>query len=191
MDVSKAPCIAGMSPLGFPLFIQLFEVIYIYGETEFKAQASWKEEVRLSQTHPRSTNTLLTNFPTGRREAVRLSGRDASSMLTRLQERRCCVVRRRRQDLGDVGLCKVVRLLRVTIYTRVFRGSRSISTTSSYVQRPSVAGHNDTSVATFLPSPRPSARETVNSSHIFSPFQIKLQLFNSRTYHGPGFCPNR
>ena len=74
-----------MSPLGFPIFIQLFEVIYIYGETEFKAQASWKEQVRLSQIHPQSTGIPLTNFLIGHREAVRPSDRDASSLLTPLQ----------------------------------------------------------------------------------------------------------
>ena len=38
-----------MSLLGFPIFIQELEVIYIYGETEFKAQIVWTEEVRLSK----------------------------------------------------------------------------------------------------------------------------------------------
>ena len=60
VDASKVPCIAGMSPLGFPVFIQQFEVIYIYGQTEFKAQVSWKEEVCLSRT----ILGLLANIPT-------------------------------------------------------------------------------------------------------------------------------
>jgi len=44
VDISKAPCIPAMSPLGFPIFIQKVEVIYIYGQTEFKAQLAWTEE---------------------------------------------------------------------------------------------------------------------------------------------------
>jgi hypothetical protein len=47
VDASKAPCLAGRSLLGFPIFVQEFEVIYIYGKTEFKAQVAWTEEVRL------------------------------------------------------------------------------------------------------------------------------------------------
>lgn len=51
VDGGKVPCIPRMSPLGFPVFIQEFEVIYIFGETEFKAQVAWKEDVRLRGTH--------------------------------------------------------------------------------------------------------------------------------------------
>ena len=51
VDASKVPCMVGMSPLGFPIFIQEFEVIYIYGETEFKAQLAWMEEVHLSRNN--------------------------------------------------------------------------------------------------------------------------------------------
>ena len=47
VNASEAPCVAGMSPLGFPIFIHEFEVIYMYGQTEFKAQIAWSEEVRL------------------------------------------------------------------------------------------------------------------------------------------------
>ena len=47
VDAKKTPCTAAMSPLGFPIFIHEFEVIFIYGQTEFKAQIAWKEEVRL------------------------------------------------------------------------------------------------------------------------------------------------
>lgn len=56
VDASDAPCAAGMSPLGFPIFVHEFEVIYMYGQTEFKAQIAWKEEVRLPQTFPRAMN---------------------------------------------------------------------------------------------------------------------------------------
>jgi len=45
VDASKAPCITGRSLFGFPIFIQEFEVIYIYGQTtEIKAQIAWMEE---------------------------------------------------------------------------------------------------------------------------------------------------
>ena len=47
VDASKAPCTPAMSPLGFPIFVQEFEVVFIYGQTEFKAQIAWMEEVRL------------------------------------------------------------------------------------------------------------------------------------------------
>jgi len=73
-----------MSRLGFPIFIQPFEVIYIYGETEFKAQVAWMDgEVRF--TFDLLADMPLTNFTTGYREAVRLSGRDALCVLTHLQ----------------------------------------------------------------------------------------------------------
>jgi len=39
-----APCIAGMSRIGFPSFSQELEVIFTYGQTEFKVQLSWMEE---------------------------------------------------------------------------------------------------------------------------------------------------
>jgi hypothetical protein len=49
VDASKVPCIIGMSPLGFPLFIHKFEVIYTYGQSaKIKAQLVWMEEVGLS-----------------------------------------------------------------------------------------------------------------------------------------------
>ena len=51
VDGGKVPSIPRMSPLGFPVFIQEFEVIYIFGETEFKAQVAWKEDVRRRRTH--------------------------------------------------------------------------------------------------------------------------------------------
>jgi len=44
VDASKAPGFVTMSPLGFPIFIQEFELIYICGEPEFKVQLSWTEE---------------------------------------------------------------------------------------------------------------------------------------------------
>ena len=54
-DASKARRILCMSPLGFPICIRELEVIYILGETEFKAQLAWMEEVRLSRSHLRSS----------------------------------------------------------------------------------------------------------------------------------------
>ena len=48
IDTSKAPCIVGRSLLGSSMFTQEFEVIYIYGQTEFKAQVAWMEEIYLS-----------------------------------------------------------------------------------------------------------------------------------------------
>lgn len=46
VDAHKVPCAIGMSPLGFPIFIQEFEVIYMYGGTEeIKAQLAWEEDV--------------------------------------------------------------------------------------------------------------------------------------------------
>ena len=53
VDVTKPKCMMGMSPFRFPIFVQEFEVIYIYGQTEFKAQVAWKEEVGRSRTHLR------------------------------------------------------------------------------------------------------------------------------------------
>jgi hypothetical protein len=51
VDATKVPCVPGMSPLGFPIFIQQFEVIYIYGGTaEIKAQLAWKEDVCVFST---------------------------------------------------------------------------------------------------------------------------------------------
>jgi len=72
-----------MSPLGFQIYIHPFEVIYIYGETEFKAQVSWKEGVRSIFDIP--VSIPLTNFATGRGEAVHLSGHDTLCVLTSLQ----------------------------------------------------------------------------------------------------------
>jgi hypothetical protein len=56
VEASEVPCAAAISPLGFPIFVQELEVIYMYGQTEFKAQIAWKEEVRLPRTHPQSIN---------------------------------------------------------------------------------------------------------------------------------------
>ena len=47
VDAPDAPCSVGRSLLGFPIFVQEFEVIYIYGQTELKAQVTWQEEVCL------------------------------------------------------------------------------------------------------------------------------------------------
>ena len=53
VDTEKVPCLFRMSPLGFPIFIQEFEIIYIYGGTaEIKAQMAWKEDVRLCNLPP-------------------------------------------------------------------------------------------------------------------------------------------
>jgi len=52
-DAPDAPCSVGLrSLLGFPIFVQEFEVIYIYGQTELKAQIAWKEEVCLDFHEP-------------------------------------------------------------------------------------------------------------------------------------------
>jgi len=75
-----------MSPLGFPIFIHPFEVIYIYGETEFKAQVSWEKEV--SSIFDILDDIPLTNFTAGRGDAVSLSGRGALHVLTSPQYRR-------------------------------------------------------------------------------------------------------
>jgi len=42
-DTSKAPCTPVMYRPGFPFFVQELEAIYIYGQTEFKAQIAWTE----------------------------------------------------------------------------------------------------------------------------------------------------
>ena len=44
---SDATYPTGVSPIDFPSFTQNFEVIFIYGRTEFKAQLAWKEHVSL------------------------------------------------------------------------------------------------------------------------------------------------
>jgi len=58
-DISKAPCISGVSPLGFQIFVRQFEVIYIYGQTEFKAQMAWTEGYFLWRTEKRSDVAVL------------------------------------------------------------------------------------------------------------------------------------
>ena len=55
VDAKEVPCFVLPSPMGFPCFVQPYEVVYIYGQTEFKAQLRWTEEVRdelLSMLHP-------------------------------------------------------------------------------------------------------------------------------------------
>ena len=48
LDAKNVPGTPRMSPLGFPIFIQEFEIIYIYGGTdEIKAQIAWEEDVSL------------------------------------------------------------------------------------------------------------------------------------------------
>jgi len=87
-DASGAPYTVGMSLLGFPIFIQEFEIIYIYGQTtEVKAQVAWVEDVRLFFREPSLVFSLtpLTKFTIGCREAVRLSNRSTFYMLTFLQ----------------------------------------------------------------------------------------------------------
>ena len=87
-DASKAPYTVGRSLLGFPIFIQEFEIIYIYGQTtEVKAQVAWMEDVRLFFRGPSLVFSLtpLTKFTIGYRETVCLSERNAFCMLTFLQ----------------------------------------------------------------------------------------------------------
>ena len=45
VDAEKIPCFAFISPMGFSCFVQAYEVVYTYGQTEFKAQLRWEEEV--------------------------------------------------------------------------------------------------------------------------------------------------
>ena len=55
-----------MSPLGFPVFIQEFEIIYIYGGTdEIKAQIAWEEDVRLLRCLATDPPHKLFLFPQG------------------------------------------------------------------------------------------------------------------------------
>jgi len=44
VDAKEIPCFCFISPLG-PCFAQPYEVVYIYGQTEFKAQLRWEEGV--------------------------------------------------------------------------------------------------------------------------------------------------
>ena len=75
-----------MSRLGFPGFKQELEVICTCGQTEFKVQLSWMEEVRISRANLRSDIPLI-NRTIGHREAVRLFGRAVlCAMLTFLQQ---------------------------------------------------------------------------------------------------------
>lgn len=55
VDAKEVPCFILPSQMGFPCFVQPYEVVYIYGQTEFKAQLRWTEEVRdelSSMLHP-------------------------------------------------------------------------------------------------------------------------------------------
>lgn len=54
VDGGKVPCNLGVTLLGLPIFIQEYEIVYIFGETELKAQVAWKEGVRLRRIHPLS-----------------------------------------------------------------------------------------------------------------------------------------
>ena len=45
-DAREIPCLRLISPVGIPCFMQAFEVVYIYGQTELKAELRWMEEVR-------------------------------------------------------------------------------------------------------------------------------------------------
>ena len=45
VDAEKIPCFAFISPMGFSCFVQAYEVVYTYGQTKFKAQLRWEEEV--------------------------------------------------------------------------------------------------------------------------------------------------
>jgi len=46
VDVKEIPCLRFISPMGIPCFLQAYEIVYIHGKTELKAQVRWMEEVR-------------------------------------------------------------------------------------------------------------------------------------------------
>lgn len=46
VDATQIPCLNFISPVGLPCFVQAYDVVYTYGQTEFKAQLRWKERVR-------------------------------------------------------------------------------------------------------------------------------------------------
>ena len=46
VDASEIPCRRFISPVGIPCFIQVYEVVYTYGQIELKAQLRWTEGVR-------------------------------------------------------------------------------------------------------------------------------------------------
>lgn len=45
VDATEIPCLSFVSRVGIPCFAQVYEVVYIYGQTELKAQLRWKEGV--------------------------------------------------------------------------------------------------------------------------------------------------
>ena len=45
VDEREIPCFGFISKLGLPCFGQVYEVVYIYGQTEFKAQLRWEDGV--------------------------------------------------------------------------------------------------------------------------------------------------
>jgi hypothetical protein len=45
IDAKEIPCAVFMSRMGLPCFVQDYEVVYTYGQTELKAQLRWTEEV--------------------------------------------------------------------------------------------------------------------------------------------------
>jgi len=47
-DGTKIPFFHRMSPVGVPCFIQIYDVVYTCGQTEFKAQLRWMEEVLMN-----------------------------------------------------------------------------------------------------------------------------------------------
>ena len=49
--------------MGSPCFTQAYEVVYIYGQTELKAQLRWKEGV-CDRFHPFYYATILMDFHT-------------------------------------------------------------------------------------------------------------------------------
>jgi len=45
VDATKIPCVSFTSPVGSRCFVQVYDVVYTYGQTEFKAQLRWMERV--------------------------------------------------------------------------------------------------------------------------------------------------
>lgn len=46
VDPTTIPCLSFISPAGTTCFVQAYEVVYTYGQTELKAQLRWMEGVR-------------------------------------------------------------------------------------------------------------------------------------------------
>ena len=63
VDATKIPYLSFISAMGSPCFTQAYEVVYIYGQTELKAQLRWKEGV-CDRFHPFYYATILMDFHT-------------------------------------------------------------------------------------------------------------------------------